>query len=272
MSQATRHIDLGVIQREPEADYHAKRGQFLTSHLLADFRKSPYLYDKQVRGLIKEKVTAAFITGRGAHVRILEGGAEYHSRFAIGGPINKSTGKPFAADTKAFREWAKEQGKPGIHYDDAELIEELATGVSMNSRAIDFITGGVAEGVVRAEYCGVACQSRLDLVHPEFGIMDLKTTDNVDYFQPDGRRYGYAYQMAFYRAMLALVLDGQMVPVHLIAVEKKEPYRCGIWRMCSDMLTQAQKENEAAIERLKACRKRGAWPTGYEEIRIFDSL
>lgn len=265
-------IDLSLLEREPEAEYHAKAGQYLSSHLLADFRKSPYLYDKRVRGCITEKTLAAFVTGRAAHVRILEGQAEYHRRFAIGGPINKQTNKPFGADTKAFREWAEKEGKPGIHYEDAELIENLAEGVSMNSQAIEFLSDGVAEGVVRAEYCSLPCQSRLDWVHSRYGIMDLKTTDNVDYFQPDGRRYGYAYQMAFYRAMLAQVLGGTLVPVYLIAVEKKEPYRCGVWRMCPDVLAQAQKENEAAIGRLKACRKKGLWPTGYEEIRVFDSL
>ena len=61
-----------------------------------------------------------------------------------------------------------------------------------------------------------------------------------------------------------------VLPVHLIAVEKREPLRCGVWRMGEEVLGLAQKENEEAIERLKVCRENDDWPTGYEDIRIFD--
>jgi len=72
------------------------------------------------------------------------------------------------------------------------------------------------------------------------------------------------------RAVLAQVIGGQMVPVHLIAVEKKEPFRCGVWRVSDDTLAIAQRENEAAIRRLLVCRQKDQWPTGYEEIRVLD--
>ena len=60
--------------------------------------------------------------------------------------------------------------------------------------------------------------------------MDLKTCDDLTWFEADARKLGYLHQMAFYRAVLAQVLDGLLVPVHIIAVEKKEPFRCGVWR------------------------------------------
>ena len=55
------------------------------------------------------------------------------------------------------------------------------------------------------------------------------------------------------------------MPVHLIAVEKKEPFRCGVWLVAPDTLTVAQRDNEAAIDRLRACLAEERWPTGYEE-------
>jgi len=61
-----------------------------------------------------------------------------------------------------------------------------------------------------------------------------------------------------------------MVPVHLIAVEKKEPFRCGVWRVSDDTLAIARQENEAAIRRLLACRQHDEWPTGYEGIRMLE--
>ena len=72
--------------------------------------------------------------------------------------------------------------------------------------------------------------------------------------------------------MLVEHATGERMAVHIIAVEKKEPFRAGVWRVGDDVLGQARKENEAAIERLKHCRKADTWPTGYEEIRLFDYL
>ena len=122
--------------------------------------------------------------------------------------------------------------------------------------------------LVRADYCGVPCQIRIDWVHPYRGIVDLKTCDDLTWFEADARRYGYVYQLAFYRAILSQVLDQLLVPVHLVAVEKKPPFRCGVWRVDNDTLAIAQSENEAAIRRLKECQRLDAWPTGYENIRM----
>ena len=44
-------MDLSFLIHESEDVYHAKAGQFLTSHYLADFRKSPQLFFKRKLGL-----------------------------------------------------------------------------------------------------------------------------------------------------------------------------------------------------------------------------
>jgi hypothetical protein len=146
----------------------------------------------------------------------------------------------------------------------------MAAGVGLNDRAVDLLVYGQAEGVVRAPYCGVPCQIRIDWLNPHTSVVDLKTCDDLTWFEADSKRYGYHRQMAFYRAVLAQALGGLLVPVHIIAVEKKEPFRCGVWRISDDTLSIAQRENEAAIHRLKHCRQTDRWPTGYEEIRILD--
>jgi len=264
------HIDLNVLISETAEEYHAKADQFLSSHQLRDFIKCPWLHRKSRSGLIEDKDSPAYLVGRAAHVRILERRDVYESVFALGGPINERTGKPYGSKTKAYAEWKEAQGKPVLTPEQVELVEQLASGVSMNTEAVDLLLYGRAEGVVRAEYCGVPCQARIDWVHPHRGIMDLKTCDDLTWFESDVRRYGYHRQMAFYRAVLAQALGGRLVPVHLIAVEKKEPFRCGVWRVSDDTLAIAQRENEAAIRRLKVCRERDHWPTGYEEIRVLD--
>ena len=214
--------------------------------------------------------SASYLIGRAAHVRILEGRDAFEAAFALGGPINEKTGKPFGTATKAFAEWAAIQGKPVLAHDQVDLVEQMASGVAMNDEAVALLLYGRAEGVVRTEYCGTPCQIRIDWLHPHRGIVDFKTCDDLTWFEADARRYGYHRQVAFYRAVLAQALGDTLVPVHLIAVEKKEPFRCGVWRVGDDTLARAQRENEAAIRRLLICRERDEWPTGYEEIRVLD--
>lgn len=264
-------IDLGVLSAEPAAEYHARAGEYLSSHLLIDFIRCPKLYRKKILGLVKEEVAYAMVLGTATHTRILEGRDAYETQFALGGPINKTKGKPFGRETKAFAKWAEAQGKPGIHHDDLPLIENLAGGVAECDEAVDLLLHGRSEGVVRTEYCGVPCQARFDWIHPHRGLIDLKTTRDLDRFVRDSREYRYNTQLAFYQAILAQVI-GQLVPVHLVAVEKKEPFRCGIWRLGKDLLAGARRENEDAIERLQHCRQTDYWPTGYERIRVLDSL
>jgi hypothetical protein len=101
------------------------------------------------------------------------------------------------------------------------------------------------------------------------GDVDLKTCDDLTWFESDARRFGYVPQLAFYREVL-WAASGRRWPVHMIAVEKKEPFRCGVWRVSEMALESAACENAAAIARLRDCRKTGVWPTNYEEIRFID--
>ena len=262
-------IDLNVLSAEPADEYHAKAGKYLSSHQLLDFMACPWLYRKKQLGLIVDTDSPALVIGNAAHVRILEGRDAYESQFALGGPINPRTNKPFGSNTKAFAEWAEAQGKPVLSHDQVELIEQMASGVAMNDEALDLLLYGRAEGVVRAEYCGTPCQIRIDWVHPHRGIVDLKTTADLTWFENDARRRRYHHQMAFYQAVLGQVID-ELVPVYLIGVEKVEPFRCGVWRVSDDTLAIARQENEAAIRRLRRAWEIDAFPTGYEVIRILD--
>jgi len=268
----TTTVDLGILIREPADAYHAKAGEYLTSHLLADFRKCPLLYHRKRLGLVVEKDQPSYIVGRATHVLVLEGRDRYEAEYAVGGPINPTTGKPFGQTSKKFAQWLEAQGKPFLKDDHAIEAEQMASAVKGHEAAMTLLSEGVPEGVVRAEYCGVPCQVRVDWLSPDYGIIDLKTCNNLTWFESDARKFGYAYQLAFYRAVLAQALEQTLLPVHLIAVEKAPPQRVGVWVMGQDVLAVAQKENEEAIGRLLECERTDSWPTGYEEPRIFDYL
>lgn len=260
-----------AIGHEPADEYHAKAKEYLSSHQLGDFRKCPLLYHRKRLGHLADEDRPAYTLGRAAHTLILEGLDRFEEDFAVGGPINPKTGQPFGAGTKAWAEWAEAIGKPVLSDVQFDTVARMNESVRTHQVAMSLLAEGEAECVVRTDYCGMPAQIRMDWFDVHTGIVDLKTCDDLTWFEADARRYGYAHQLAFYRAVLAKVLSLYM-PVHLIAVEKKEPYRCGVWQVAADTLAVAQRDNEEAIDRLKACLAEERWPTGYEETRLFDFI
>jgi len=256
---------------EPSDEYHAKAKTYMSSHQLGDFRRCPLLWYKKHTGQIQDQDRPAYKLGRAGHTLILEGREAYEDGYAVGGPINPKTGKNYGNGTKKFAEWEAEQGRPCITVEEAEQCEEMNAAVLACDAATSLLANGVAEGVVRATYCHQPCQIRIDWLNPYKGIIDLKTCDSIDYFERDVRLYGYVYQLAFYRSVLAAA-TGKNAPVYLVAIEKKQPYRCGVWRLAEEVLGQAAKENQQAMERWAKCKERNLWPTGYEEVRQFDCL
>ena len=76
--------------------------------------------------------------------------------------------------------------------------------------------------------------------------------------------------MAFYQAVLAQVVC-RSVPVHIVAVEKKEPFRCGVWRVSDDTLAIARGDNEAAIARLLVARESDTWKLATKRLVCWKS-
>lgn len=268
-----RSAILNFLKREPADVYHAKAKDHLSSHALADFRKCPLLYHRKQRGLIPQRDSNAYLIGRAAHTLVLEGRERYEMEFAVGGPINPRTGKPFGSNTKKFAEWAERLGKPVLSDDQAALIEQMAAAVKTHIFAAELLADGVAERVVRCEYRGHPCQARFDWINPlvDRVLADLKTAESLDTFEADALAYGYIHQMAFYRAMIREA-SGAILPVRLIAVEKREPFRCGVWEIAPEVLDTAECENEAAMDELARCHETGIWLTRFESLRRLDQL
>ena len=262
----------------PAEEYHraARDGQFLSSHLLGDFRKSPKLYRKKMAGEMAQEETAAFLTGRAVHSLILEGRSAFDAEFLVtDGPVNPKTGEPFGKLTKAYKEWAAAQSKAVVSGEDFAFMLKLQQSVWSHPVAQTLLYDGVAEQTVRTAYCGEPCQIRMDWFRADYegrpAICDLKTCETLDYFEGDARRFGYPQQMAFYREVLKTASGGAVeADCYLIAIEKREPMRCGVWKLTEGILQSCAVENERAIAELRECRRANAWPTRTEELRILD--
>lgn len=186
MHQSVSHP---FLVHESADEYHAHARHHLSSHQLADFRKCPQLYYRKKTQPPTRDESPAYLVGRAAHVLILEGFERFREDFAVGGPINPRTGQPFGPATKAWTEWAEAIGKPVISDSQFDIVERMNESVLTHTTAVELLQQGIAEGVVRAEYCGLPCQIRMDWFEPVQGIVDLKTCDDLTWFEADSRRY-----------------------------------------------------------------------------------
>ncbi len=261
MQEITQHFKI-----EAADFYHSQAKAYLSSHQLMHFMKCPYLWRKEHLGLIDEARRAEFIIGEATHVRILEGRAEFDGRYVWDSPINPTSGKPYGATTKKYADWKKAQKRIVLTRTQVAGIEDMAAGVESNSYAMQLLSSGQAESVVRGVFEGLKCQIRIDWFNPKYGIVDLKTCNDIDWFEYDAKKYKYDIQTTFYREVLQAV-TGVYVPVHVIAVEKQQPYRCGVWTITQETFHVARNKITAAIKRFKKCLADGFWPTGFEEVR-----
>ena len=281
----------GIIA-EPSATYHARRGENVSSHgLTQDFKKSPALYHAKVTGEIKDIDRPAYKPGRAAHSLILEGRQQFEKDFCWDSPINEKTGKPFGPTSKPYLEWAEGERREIITPDQLALVEAMEKKVRNHEQATYLLSNGIAEGVIRVNlpvpqigYTNsmvktLPCQIRMDYFHFEEGLIDLKTCDDIDYFEPDSRRYRYIHQLAFYRSVIVHKFDPKgeiweqgLLPVRLIAVEKKPPHRVGVWRIGDYVLGVAKEENDILLAELAECRSKNIWPTRYEKERTLEMI
>ncbi|MEN0021053.1 MAG: PD-(D/E)XK nuclease-like domain-containing protein [Planctomycetota bacterium] len=261
-------VSLDFLIEESMEQYHEARSEHLTSHQLADFRACPLLARWKQIGMMAQPDSDAYRFGRAVHVRVLEGIERFDEDFEVGGPINEKTGRPYGTETKAFREYAAQCSREIISVAEHEQLEQMAGSVHRHEAASKLLSEGRAEGVVRASYASLKCQARIDWLNPidGMGICDLKTCDSLDRFEADARRYGYLHQLAFYRELVAAATRIEH-ECHLIAVEKRAPYRCGVWLIERDVLDATAKENEQAMQQYEQSLEDDSWPSGFEQVR-----
>ena len=266
--KGTTNVVPNALFEEPAEVYHGKRREYMSSHQLADFRKCPYLWQQTHAGHIVKPDRPAFALGRAAHVLILEGRERFDAEYQIGGgPVNPKTDKPFGSTSARYLDWLSEQSHTVLSESDGALIENLYRGVQRNAEARLLLNTGSAERVTRATCHGVECQIRVDWYNPVAGFVDFKTCDDLTWFETDARRYQYIHQVAFYR-MVLLAAGITVHGVHIIAVEKRAPYRCGVWSIDAETLRVADQENGEALRKFAECKANDNWPTGYEIPRV----
>lgn len=263
--------DLDFLVRESEDEYQTRAESHLTSAELAEFRRNPCLYRKKKLGLAVDQNRSAFLFDQAAHVLILRGRDRFEREFAVSGAVDEFLDEPQVADVTTTEEQAGAQTRPVLTSEDAALLDELVESVWSHRLAVELLSRGMVNGVIRATYRTMAGQARLDWMNPSRGLIELKLCDHLEWFPGEARAFGYLHELAFARALI-LAATGIAVPATFVAVEKRQPHRTGVFNASEKVLGEAQRENEEAMERLARCRATERWPTGYEEQRTIDYL
>ena len=152
-----------------------------------------------------------------------------------------------------------------------EKCKSMAEAIENHSNAKKFIWGGSPEICIvwLDTKTGVLCKARLDYVHNEGVIADLKSTRDasLSYFARAIYNYGYHRQAAFYSdGWYALTKD--MPEFVFVPVEKEEPFGVATYLAGEDVITAGRQSYERALKIYAECLQSGDWPGYSNEIEM----
>lgn len=249
------------IVTEPFTKYLERSKTHLTSGLLRAYMRDPYIYSLMQQGQLEHEETAALSVGSALHCLVLEGREAYGERFFTGGPINPTTGKAFGRDSQKFKDWAtqsEQQGRTYLSEDEMDMLTLMGEAIHCHKEAGRIVKSHkLRERTIINDVDGVPCQVRLDAMSlKDHTFVELKTCQSLDHFHYDIGKYGYHLQHAFYG-----IVSGYSSPNAIVAVEKSQPHRVGVWHIPHDAVTT--EAVRLAIQNIK----KGEFTGKYEKIQ-----
>ncbi len=239
-------------------------GDTMTAHMLRLFARSPLLYFNTINQPRPADTNPAYKFGRAVHAYILQGEEVFNESFiAHDGPVNAKTGKPFGPTSNAYIEFFAAMNKTPVSLDEFSVIRKMDVAASQH-KAVKL--EGIAEAVLQATWNGVNCASKIDLVSEDGShLVDLKSCDSLEGFKFDINQYNYLQQMGFYYNMLKLNGANPQI-VELLAVEKKEPYRAGLFRIDTKVLDEEADNIGKLLDEYRECKAKNVWPPRFEDV------
>lgn len=222
----------------------------INNSTLALIKKSPMYYSTG-----KRFNSEGFGIGRATHTYILEP-EKFKDEFLTLDVKSKNT--------KAYKEAkANYDGRELLTSVEFDLVKSMADSVKSHSNASVLLDGfGSFEPTYLFEYMGVQCKCRLDFLRDDGLIVDLKTTidSSYDAFTRAISKYAYYRQVAFYKLGYTVVNGKPPEGFVFVAVEKKEPYHVGIYRIDDDYEQYGLEEAEMLLNKYTQCKQTSQWP------------
>jgi hypothetical protein len=200
---------------------------------------SKFLSNSNIKTLLKNplglrepsKTTVPFLVGGYFHTAILE--PDKIKNFKV---VQAST-----RNTKAYKEISN--GELCLLEHEVDMIENMVDKVMNNNVCRDLIHGDNIdhEEPSITELCGLQWKGKADVVnHNEKLIIDLKTTNDLDNFRWNSKKYNYDSQAYIYKELFGYEFV-------FIAIDKNDG-RIGLFDCSSDFYLSGKNKVEKAAE------------------------
>lgn len=247
-----------IAKRLPFVDYCAipeahstSLFNILTSPLQYKFRKENSRFD-----------TDAFRLGRAGHTAILEP-ERFERDYAVWRGKTKRD-----ARIEAYAQFlADNEGKTQLTVAQYDAAWRVAKAASLHPVAGPLLReAGESELVVRWTHpsTGIPCKARIDRLTTN--LIDLKLSRDITpaLFSGAAARYGYAFQLAFYRDGVISTMK-RTPPTKIIAIQNSEPHDIAVFNLPTETLTLGNEQVERAMAKLAECTASGEWPGAFGE-------
>jgi hypothetical protein len=278
----------------PFPDYLKSDG--ITFHKLLAYEHSPLLFKRLfvTREAKRDEETDAMRIGRASHCLTLEGETAFEHHYIVRPETyiaetgkDKGEAKPWHATATVCKAWEADKEAKDltvISPKEYALMVELRAAVQRHPDGARILAAGWPEVTVRQEHPTLALtiQGRFDWLTPDLEVPDYKTTadlgqlmrelDGLRLFARDERAkrstaYKYVRQLAWYRHLVqAEWAKGDRARFYLIAAEKAEPYRAGVFEIGKALLDLGEADNAATLVRIAESTRTGVWPGGPEGV------
>jgi hypothetical protein len=248
---------VSVAYNQPDADYRREIGE--NQSYLKNILVSPAHYKAAKKR--RFPVTTNMEIGSALHCLTLEGEEEFSNRF-----IEKPEGISF--NTKEGKEWKlQNKSKTVLARQDYENV----IGMAKSLAELDWFKKDQKdyrkfnELSIYWDSDGIPCKGRLDRLvdtGSELLVLDLKTTDSVDYNTFRKKVYSpmnYVFQSAWYAEAASLAF-GKPAKFIFIGNERAEPWSKGIFEVSDETMVDGISQINEARRRLKNCLHNKVWP------------
>jgi hypothetical protein len=287
----------GMIEKERMDIYHENPA--LSKSKLDVFIESPLLYqktyiDKNLLEKEKDEEPRWAVIGDAVHARLLEGEGAFLARFCV----EPDFGDCRLKENKARRDvWRAENlGKRALTDFESKQVDAMTVSARSNTgirelllRITPEVTWRVNDGEIDFQarcdgFIESADQKLCDILNREsvypdliqLGdaiIVDIKTVDSFsgsDFqnWEKAVWSHGYHRAVAFYRGVIRSVKPFPRLHWVFIPLEKKEPFRSGLYVLDEPALLRGWDEIVHHIRRFKACVRENKWPGGARGIQV----
>lgn len=252
-----------------DAAYFAAPG--VNKSTLWELRKSPAHYKHLLDN--PKPDTKAFLLGRAIHCAILTPD-DFDGAFVVAPNIDRRSN----AGKAAYAEFEKSAaGRDILAKEESEMIWSIADSVH-NDPDAEFLLDHCSTEVCEFwtdPMTGIRCKCKIDAVKHDGDhatIVDIKSCDNATpkAFMRNALDYGYDVQAAHYiRGYKEKHPQIKEVDWFFIAIEKKPPYACCIYKVGQDFIDRGEMQLTWLLDKLHECRTKKKWPGyGIKELTL----